>query len=309
MKVVGYYAAWEPTKFDHIRFDTVTHVNYSFAIPTEDAELLPLQNGDEARKLIELCHDNNVKICISLGGWSWKDIPLEPTFIKATETQEKIEKLTDNVMKMVEEYGFDGVDMDWEHPRMSDGSYKQYEQLMITMGKKLHAKGLTLTAAVVGGVDENGNPGGIDTGGVEIGNATNAQTDTVLQTVDWINVMCYDGPGVHHSPYEYAVGCINYWKNVRGLVPEKMTLGVPFYGRGTAWAHYDDIVKARPEDGHLLDEVEINGGVVKYNGIPTILKKLQFVKDEGLGGIMIWELSEDTLDDSKSLQIAIRDHM
>ncbi|WMJ22758.1 glycosyl hydrolase family 18 protein [Paludicola sp. MB14-C6] len=309
MKVIGYYAAWEPTKMNRIRLDTVTHVNYSFAIPTEDADLLPLDHGEDARKLIQICHENNIKVSISLGGWSWKDIPLEPTFIKATATQEKIEKLTDRMLEMIEDYGFDGVDMDWEHPRVSDGTYKQYEKLMITLGNKLHAKGLTLTTAVIGGVDANGNPGGIDTGGADVGNAVEAQTDKVLDMVDWINVMAYDGPATHHASFEYAVGSLNYWKNVRGLDSKKITIGVPFYGRGTAWVNYEDIVKQRPEDGHLMDECEINGGVAQYNGIPTILKKLQLAKDENLGGIMIWELSEDTLDDEKSLQIAIRDHL
>ena len=44
-----------------------------------------------------------------------------------------------------------------------------------------------------------------------------------------------------------------------------------------------------------------------YNGIPTIKKKCQYVKDNGYGGIMIWELGQDSTTTKYSLLNAIKE--
>ena len=43
---------------------------------------------------------------------------------------------------------------------------------------------------------------------------------------------------------------------------------------------------------------------VYYNGVDTIVEKAQYAK-ENLGGIMIWELTQDTSDPDRSLLQAI----
>lgn len=115
-KIVGYYPSWEPDKVKYIQYDHLTHINYAFAIPQNDGSLLPLENPDAAKKLIKAAHKKGVKVLIAIGGWSYKEIPLEPNFVAATNSPEKIEKFAGEIMAMVDKYGFDGVDMDWEHP-------------------------------------------------------------------------------------------------------------------------------------------------------------------------------------------------
>lgn len=82
------------------------------------AKSAQLEHPEIAERLIREGHEHGVQVLISVGGWSYLDVPLEDTFIKATETPEKTEKLADAIAAMVEEYGFDGADMDWEHPRV-----------------------------------------------------------------------------------------------------------------------------------------------------------------------------------------------
>lgn len=149
-KVVGYYPSWEPDKLQSVDFGVVTHVCYAFAIPTSDGRLLDLENPQTAKALIVSAHANGAKVLLSIGGWSYNDTPLENVFMEATADEEKTERFVESILSMCEEYGFDGVDMDWEHPRVDGTSAGQYEALMLALSERLHEEGKLLTAAVTG---------------------------------------------------------------------------------------------------------------------------------------------------------------
>ena len=51
-------------------------------------------------------------------------------FVSATSTSET-RQLGDEILAMCNEYGFDGVDMDWEHPRVDGPSKNQYQELIL----------------------------------------------------------------------------------------------------------------------------------------------------------------------------------
>jgi len=294
-KVVGYYPSWEPDNTHKIRYDIVTHVNYAFAIPTEDGGLRPLENPETAKKIIEEAHAAERKVLLAVGGWSYQDVALESTFVKATETAEKRTALVQSIVDMCEEYGFDGIDMDWEHPRADGVVDVQYEAFMLELADALHGRGKLLTSAVISGVMPNGM----------IYYDAAAHTDAVLEAVDWIHVMAYDGgDGSAHSTYEFATSSAAYWVKYRNLPAEKVVLGVPFYGRPT-WATYEMLLEADPEAWNF-DTTVYNGMTVWYNGAETMQKKTEFAY-ENLGGIMIWELSQDTTDLEKSLLTVIGD--
>ena len=93
-----------------------------------------------------------------------------------------------------------------------------------------------------------------------------------------------------------------YWRTTRGLPAHKVVLGVPFYAR-PSWASYENILAAVP-DAYQKDHVTYNGMDAWYNGVDTIKKKTRFAMQE-LGGVMIWEVTQDTADRSKSLLQAI----
>lgn len=292
-KVVGYYPSWEPDNTDKIRYDIVTHVNYAFAIPTADGELLPLENEETAKKIIEEAHAADRKVLLAVGGWSYQDVPLESTFVEATETAEKRTSLVNAIVDMCEKYGFDGIDMDWEHPRADGKVDVQYEAFMLELAESLHGRGKLLTSAVISGVMSNGM----------IYYDAAAHTDAVLEAVDWINVMAYDGgDGQAHSTYEFATSSAAYWVKYRNMPGEKVVLGVPFYGRPT-WATYETLL-AEDVEAAGKDTTVYNGFTVWYNGQDTIRRKTEFAM-ENLGGIMIWELSQDTRDREKSLLTVI----
>lgn len=293
LKVVGYYPDWKGYQKQKLQFDVLTHVVYAFAIPTPEGGLRPLEHPETASRLIADAHDNHVKVLLAVGGWSYNGMELEPVFVSATSSGNRIEQFGDQILSMCEQYGFDGVDIDWEHPRVDGTSSRQYQELMLYLAEKLHAQGKVLTSAVISGVSADGN----------IYYDAAAHSDQVLNAVDWIHVMAYDGgDGERHSSYEFAVNCAQYWSQVRKVPKEKVILGVPFYGR-PGWAGYEDILAADPL-AWSKDHATVNGIDAYYNGISTIEKKTAYAK-ENLGGIMIWELTQDTPDHEKSLLTAI----
>lgn len=293
-RVVAYYPDWKGAQFDKLQYDVLTHIVYAFAIPNEDGSLKPLDHPELAKQLIREAHSNHVKVLLAVGGWSYNEVPLEATFMAATSTDEKREIFANQIIAMCNAYGFDGIDMDWEHPRMDGTSSAQYTALMLLLSDRLHADNKLLTSAVISGATPDGN----------IYYDAAAHTDAVLGAVDWIHVMAYDGgDGERHSSYKFAVACGEYWKNTRHMPPNKVVLGVPFYAR-PSWASYSDILAANAA-AHLSDTTEYNGMQVHYNGITTIQKKTKYAA-ENLGGIMIWEITQDTADKGKSLLTAIK---
>jgi GH18 family chitinase len=84
----------------------------------------------------------------------------------------------------------------------------------------------------------------------------------------------------------------------RGLPPHKAVLGLPFYGkpRKENLSHYKDLLAAGADP--MADEFDS----VYYNGIATIRKKTELAKQQGLGGVMIWEISQDVNDDRSLLK-------
>lgn len=294
-KVVGYYPSWKPDKLQAVDFSVVTYVCYAFAIPTAEGSLRDLENPETARTLIRSAHENGAKVLLSVGGWSYNDVPLEGVFMQATADSAGIERLAESILAMCEKYGFDGVDMDWEHPRVDGTSARQYEALILALSGRLHAGGKLLTAAVLSGATVDGN--------VYYDAVTHS--NAVLNALDFINVMAYDGgDGERHSPYQFAVDCGRYWKETRGLPAHKVVLGLPFYAR-PSWADYGAVLASVPEASGR-DHVSYNGMEVHYNGLDTIREKTRYAL-ETLGGVMIWELTQDTSDRSKSLLHAIGD--
>lgn len=289
-KCIVYIFNQNESGLDKLDFDIITHVNFAFAIPTKEGHVLPLENPELARAVIAKAHAHGAKVSLSLGGWSYEDIPLEATFREGTNTPEKIVTMADEIIAMADFFDFDGVDVDWEYPRAGDGSKEQYEAFISLLHEKLHPRGKLLTAAVFAGVDSHNAP---------IPSVCEAQDRPSFDKLDWMNLMTYDCDGPKHSTYELAENCIDYWVDQRGFEPEKLTLGLPFYGRPHPGAYR--LLLAADPDAFEKDMVTIDGKEIWYNGRDTLRNKVVLAKNRGLSGVMVWEISEDCDDPEKSL--------
>jgi chitinase len=272
-----------------IQFDKLTHINFSFAIPAKNGGGLDaIRNWDKLIGLVKKAHKNNVKVFLSVGGWSVGDAPGDDSrFHRLAASQEERNYFVTNVMEVVRRFDLDGVDMDWEYPDIENRSAEDNVLLMKQLGDSLHAKNKKLTAAVV-----------------HYGNQGEGTKKEIFAIVDWLNLMTYDddkGQYIPHSPYSLVEKSYNYWVKQRGLPPEKAVLGLPFYGKPRGkLTHYKDLVKAGADPhGDFYDSVY-------YNGINTIKAKTEFALKQKMAGVMIWEISQDT-NDQNSLLKAIND--
>ena len=89
-----------------------------------------------------------------------------------------------------------------------------------------------------------------------------------------------------------------------GVPAKKLVIGVPFYERPN-WASYADVV-ANNSANAQKDSANVNGTTVYYNGIPTMKQKAEYAA-KNAGGLMIWEISQDSTNSSLSLLNAIYD--
>jgi GH18 family chitinase len=265
-KVIGYVPTWAGD-INTIQYDKLTHINYAFALPTAQGGLTGVSSGDARLKsLVQTAHTRGVKVLISIGGWNdGNDSGFEQLAANAgTRTT-----FVNNVVNFVTAAGLDGADIDWEYPDPGT-SATNYGLLMRELSTALHSRGKLLTAAVVA---DGYTGGGVPT--------------ATFADVDFLNLMAYDG-GQPHSTYDYAVQSMNYWLG-RGLPKAKTVLGVPFYGRSpSAYVGYNELVARDPQAPY-----KDNVGDIYYNGIATIQSKTRLAMQQG-GGVMIWELSQDT---------------
>jgi chitinase len=148
----------------------------------------------------------------------------------------------------------------------------------------------------------------------------NCYTNDCHTYLDYVSIMIYGETGSwssssvgQHSSYDLFVASINHWLNTRKTPKEKLLPGVPFYGvkflsptdpTGATTMTYKNIIANYPNE-NVQDKDQV--GLVFYNGKPTMKAKAQYVKDLGLGGIMIFAIPQDSPVSEKSLLNVIHD--
>lgn len=284
-KVVGYYSGDlfnEP--IEKLKTDKLTHIMYAFIIPKDDGNLVELENPKQLSDLVSQAHRDNAKVFISLGGWSYEGKLLEPVFKEIASSENKRKIFIENICALVEEYSLDGVELDWEHPNKSTAA--DYEKLVIELSDALNSQGKDLTAALNGSWYD-------DWGGEEISVISNESLDRF----NFISVMAYDMNNDNHSPIWFFENSITYWLN-RGLLPEKIVMGMPLYAK-PSWLQYRQLVDINPDYAYI-DYAPTAPLESYYNGLKTLREKTVIAMKRA-GGVMLFDVNEDTQDDETSV--------
>ncbi len=350
-RVVGYLATWSVggTRYREadIPADRLTHINLAFALIGGDGRISfgpPRGDRADAPALLRRLKTKHphLKTLISVGGWGgsrrFSDIAL---------TDDSRAKFATSCVEFVAANGLDGVDIDWEFPVAggAPGGARRPED---------KANCTRLLAALRSALDARGKADGrpyLLTIAAPAGPplADHFELKAVADALDWINIMDYDfaggwsdvasfnaplaspgdRPGVRGHDVESSVR--HYL--AAGIAPDKLVVGVPFYGRGWVVADAkDDGLFQRParnpprglspgfEVAYRDIPAKLPGAVrhwnekakspylfdparkifFGYDDAESLRLKAEYVRAHRLGGLMIWELSQD---DSKGTLI------
>ncbi|KAM0788680.1 hypothetical protein ACM66B_002777 [Microbotryomycetes sp. NB124-2] len=234
----GYYADWtyEDLPINKIDFDRYDLINFSFAVPTStfDVEFIGWNSDQLLRQLVATAHDRNTKVLIAIGGWSSSQY-----FSDAVLSQNRATFVA-NIVKMVNKYGVDGVDIDWEYPgtQGADGNVVRsvdtanfllfLQALRKALGSKMHISSCATQRAFIGA---DGSP-------LADVKAFASVLDAVLvMNYDVWGASAYPGPNAplknacpnSMQPGANAQSAIDAW-TAAGMPANKIYLGVPAYG-------------------------------------------------------------------------------
>ena len=272
-KVVGYVTP--AANIAAIDFSILTHINYSFLIPRANGTTRPFGAPNHLREVVAQANKHDVKVLIAVGGWGW-----DKEFETLAADPAIREKLAKRVAEFCATYQLDGIDIDWEYPN-AGASAANFAALAIAFRSALPAGSLVTSAVLADAADAEG-----------------ISTDAVGH-LDFINLMAYDGPRDDHSPYAMAERSIASWL-ARGIHPDKLVLGVPFYAR-PGGAIYRTLLANDPATANG-DRILFKGVEQNYSGPATIQRKTELALQLA-GGIMIWELSQDARGSDSLLRV------
>lgn len=324
-RIVGYYASWKSSAlpYDQVEYSNLTHIIVAFATPDSDGTL-SYDTGIPFAQLVDSAHANGVKVLLSIGGYGGGTY-----FPNVTADSSSRGVFIDNIVSFLSTNHYDGVDIDWETPSTS-GQTNSLTALVREMRSRfdeVDSSWLITIAAPAG------NYGG-----------QHFDYQGLTPYVSWYNLMCYDFVGSwcsysgHNSPlYESrtdpnAAGAdsnsIAYMHHTRGVPLDKIVLGVPFYAvsfnvsglymkltdKTTSNPGYPEIMSDTGGDWkYNWDDVSkvpyltnaSLGKFITFEDTASIRLKAEFATRNKLGGMMIWELSQDMYEGSQPLLEAL----
>ena len=323
------YSGFTPDRVDATK---LTHINYAFANIGSDLKIAlgyPDVDPSNITKLNALKQTNsNLKTLISVGGWEWSGRFSDVALTDASRTA-----FADSCVAFIVKYGFDGVDIDWEYPvsgglstnirRAEDKT--NFTLLMQKLREKLDARGIVdgkkylLTFA--------GAAGSWYTNNVELSKLNQYVDYANVMTYDihgnWDTYTDFNAPLYNNtdtSPqYKDSVDTsIKAWTNTT-FPANKIIMGVPFYGyiyksvgnlnNGLyqSYSGANSISYANIEGNYLNATGYVrywhsqsmvpwlfNGSTfISYDDAQSMGYKASYINSKGLGGAMMWELSQD----------------
>jgi chitinase len=344
--IVTYFTEW--SIYDRQFFikdipgDKITHLNYAFAKPTIDGNLEIVDrfaflekimtnstisntsyvNGNCNELMLLKQKYRHLKTLISIGGWT-----LSHDFSTIMNNNITRNKFVDSCINFMLNYGFDGLDFDWEYPGgggletniVNEKDGENFAIFLRDLRNKLNTieDGKWLITLAV-----SADPKKIN----------NLQPNNIHQYCDFINIMTYDFEGSWSTKTGHLA---NLYKNKNvtesfsveeavntylsfNVPSNKLVIGVPFYGRGFAntilplgnsfsgvgngtWEAGVYDYKKLPIGKEYIDNITVSAYsydetqrlLISYDNPDTIKMKINYVKSKNLGGVMSWSIDSD----------------
>ncbi|KAF9884421.1 hypothetical protein FE257_001752 [Aspergillus nanangensis] len=303
-----------------LRLGFVSHIFYAFAWIKEDGTVylsdewadtqMPVDGTEGClRAFAQLKPQySKMKLILSIGGGGKGS----ENFAAVARNPTRVETFVRTARELVDRFGLDGIDIDWEHPAdPQEGD--DYVRLLGRLRDGFPTPRYVLATCLPAGRWALQN--------IDLGKAQ--------QYLDLINVMAYDfsGPWTNETGHQAqlyspsrnpgAVSCQSSVSYIvaQGVDPKKLLLGVPVYGRSFLGSSnvgqrytgcggedgvfdYNELPRPGAKEHH--DEklgaaycAGGDGGFVTYDTPRTVQQKAKFVTKSKLGGLFYWHVGGD----------------
>lgn len=330
--VIGYVFAKDALiQPEEVAAEQLTRVNYAFADIRNGVIVEGFQNDRQNFQILNGLKKRNprLKILVSVGGWTWSK-----NFSDMALTRESRMKFIESSVQFVKTHELDGLDIDWEYPGLpgDNNVYRPEDKQNFTaLLRELRAwfnqeqkkLGRHLITSIAAGASQDF--------------VDHTEMALVQRYLDTVNLMTYDFYEAgsdkttgHHAclytnpadPKKISADAAVKAFLQAGVKPQKIVLGVPFYGRAwgevgpannglyqpgkeaTIHAGYRDITEKYLNKGGFVrhwDKAasapylwnEDNRTFITYEDPESMKLKCQYVLKNKLGGIMFWEYYGD----------------
>ena len=274
--------------------------------------------------VIPKAHQNGVRVVASIGGGGDS---VDLAYEAIVKSDEKIETLANNIVKLINEYGFDGADIDWEIPDNAKTFSKLSEKVYKAIKKN--------------------NPNHILTAAIGGGKWQPPKYDLTISKnyLDYVNLMTYNmvgNGGYHHTALyksnklfdsENKVGhtlqtcsieeSVDIYKKEYGVEANQIIIGAAFYGMKQKRSYSNGVYGSWQSNGTLsytsIKLEYLNSSnyeyyydttceapyilskdktiFISYDDPRSIKAKCEYIKNIGAAGIMYWQNGQDTTGD------------
>lgn len=356
-EIIGCYQSWNwqksPEQLDpnNIPYDKLTMIYYSFFYPLESGEIVGMDPAADrfllegktdslaidvspGLSIIDLAKPHGTKVILSIGGWTTSD-----NFPQVSADEAKRAIFASECVKHIQNYGFDGIDIDWEFPgyvrhKGTPQDRDNFTILLQTVRDSLNVLGeksgkhYLLTASLPAAASH----------------LPDIDLKNITPLVDYINIMTYDlfgnwGKISNHNSALYGPaqgdsarcldGAFRLYHDIHGVPAEKITLCAAFFGYSYAncteiYGEHSgaDTVLFR-KDGDLLyadiaEKMDLferhwdaraqapyllgktHKTLVSLDDEESVALKADYVMRNNAAGIIIWPLMGDYLKDGRT---------
>jgi len=343
--IIGYYPSFRYTENSDflnpnlLPYEKLTIINYAFFAPDSSGilsgivpnadKILLSKEGDQS--IIRFAHNHGVKVFLSIGGW--EDSYIFPYIASNTE---KTAKFASECLRVINEYNFDGIDIDWEFPcyaphNGTPSDKENFTRFLSVIKDSLktlenRTKHRYLLTAALPATKEH---------------ISKIEVKKISGILDFLNLMTYDYHGFwdqlsnHNSPlYAPEKGdsdlCIDstvkLFLSFYKIPSYKINIGIPFYGR--TYANCKDLFMSHSGSDTTIFKNEFDtlyrgisdkmslftrhwdkkarvpyltgknvDIVVSFDDTESVREKCDYVVKTKLRGVIIWEVTGTIMKD------------
>ncbi|RAL04126.1 putative class V chitinase [Aspergillus ibericus CBS 121593] len=326
-KTIAYYEGWNLERScdtmppESIPIGGYTHLNFAFLYIDPDLyTITPMATDQEdlySRVVALKKKKTDLEVWISIGGWAFNDPgSTVNTFSDLAASTSKQKTFFQSLLSFLNEYGFDGVDLDWEYPVASDrggseADFDNYVSFLANLRTALDSagKGYGLTITLPS----------------SYWYLQHFDVVNLAKSVDWFNMMTYDLHGgwdaedpwigsivnAHTNLTEITLAMDLLWRN--DIEPSQVVMGLGFYGRSKAgpctasagilsFTEIESILKDSSRGATKFYDSDAAVQIVtfdsnqwvSYDDWESFAVKMDYANSHCIGGTMVWAVTYDS---------------